>query len=55
MRIERRGGRTVELWVDDTKIHAYEDAAPLAGPDHHLGFDDRGAHVCFDNLKVTPL
>ncbi|MCC6647623.1 MAG: hypothetical protein IT374_18885 [Polyangiaceae bacterium] len=56
VRIERRDGRTVELWVDDAKIHAYEDDAPLSGPGHdHLGFNDWEAHVCFDNLKVTPL
>ncbi len=56
VKLERLDGRTVSLWLDDVRIHAYEDESPLSGPGHdHLGFNDWEAHVCFDNLRVTPL
>jgi hypothetical protein len=55
-RIERRDGKTLSWSVDGEKIHDFADPKPLAGAGHdHFGFNDWEAHVCFDNLRVTPL
>lgn len=56
VKLERLDGRTVTLWLDDMKIHALDDDAPLSGAGHdHVGFNDWEVHACFDNLRVTPL
>lgn len=55
-RIERRDGRTVRWFVDDTEILSLTDADPLFGTGHdHVGFNDWEAPVCFDNLDILPV
>jgi hypothetical protein len=54
--IERSDGHTLRFSVDDTLIHTFEDAEPLAGPGHeYFGFNDWDVPVCFDDVLVTPL
>jgi len=54
--VERRDGRSVRWRVDDMDILTYADDEPLSGQGHeHFGFNDWQVHVCFDDLRVTPL
>ncbi len=54
-RIERMDG-IVTVWVDDEVLMEMEDSEPLEGRGHdHFGFNNWQSHLCFDNLKVTPL
>lgn len=55
-KVERADGKTVQVSVNGTVYFSFADKDPLAGAGHeHFGFNDWDAHVCFDNLKVTPL
>jgi hypothetical protein len=54
-RIERQGGH-IDWQIDGKPFLAFDDPAPLDGPDHaYLGFNDWEAELHFDNLKITPL
>ena len=54
--VERRDGKSVRWRVDDMDILTYADDEPLNGAGHeHFGFNDWQVHVCFDDLRVTPL
>jgi len=54
--VERRDGKSVSWRVDDMDILTYADDEPLSGAGHeHFGFNDWQVHVCFDDLRVTPL
>jgi hypothetical protein len=55
-KIERTDGKTVRWFVDDLDLHALVDPAPLKGPGHeYFAFNNWEVHVCFDNVRVTPL
>lgn len=55
-RVERRDGRTVQWFVDESPILTYSDAEPLVGAGHeHFGFNNWEVPVCFDNLHVKAL
>lgn len=55
-KVERSDGKKVEWSVNGVVYFTFNDPEPLAGAGHeHFGLNDWEAHVCFDNLKVTPL
>ena len=55
-KVERADGKTIRWWIDGLEMHTMVDAQPLAGAGHdHFGFNNWEAHVCFDNVRVTPL
>jgi hypothetical protein len=52
--VQRRDGRTLELFVDGERVAAYVDADPLAGPGHdRFAFSGWESEVAFDNLAIT--
>ncbi len=56
MKFERRNGNTLSWWVNGTLYFDLVDEEPLSGEGHdHFGFNDWAAHVCFDNLAITPI
>jgi len=55
-KFERRHGNSLSWWVNGTLYFDLVDEQPLSGEGHdHFGFNDWAAHVCFDNLAITPL
>jgi hypothetical protein len=55
-KIERTDAKTVRWFVDGVEMLSFRDEQPLLGMGHdHFAFNDWDAHVCFDNVKVTPL
>ncbi|MDX2055530.1 MAG: hypothetical protein SFV15_24215 [Polyangiaceae bacterium] len=56
IRLERRGGRTLRVWLDGALVFTLVDRNPLTGKGHqHFAFNNWEAPVCFDNLKIAPL
>jgi hypothetical protein len=56
LRIERRDGGALRIWVDEQLYFTLDDPEPLRGPAHdHFGFNAWVAPVCFDELRITPL
>ena len=53
-RIARKAGH-IDWQIDGQPFLAFDDPAPLDGPDHaYLAFNDWEAELHFDNLKITP-
>lgn len=55
-RIQRRDGRSLELYIDGTHVLSYDDEEPLSGSRHqYLGFTNWESEVHYDDLVITPL
>lgn len=55
-KVERSDGKTVRWFVNGQEYLNFADQSPLSGIGHdHFAFNDWDAHVCFDNVRVTPL
>jgi hypothetical protein len=55
-KVERTDGRTLQLWIDGTKIVEYVDSDPLYGArNNKLGFSNWQSDVSYDDLIITPL
>jgi hypothetical protein len=54
--VQRTDGKTLELFIDDERILAYEDPRPLLGPGNdRLAFTSWESAVAYDDLVITPL
>lgn len=55
-RVQRTDGHTLELFIDDERLIAYDDPQPLAGTHNdRLAFNSWESAVEYDDLVITPL
>ncbi len=55
-RVQRTDGHTLEMFIDDARVLAYDDAKPLQGErNNRLAFTSWASEVHYDDLVVTPL